>query len=119
MTKLDLKNIFNVILVKASDEWITVLKTRYCLYEYTVIPLGLTNAPSGFQLYVNEVLKQYIDRGVVAYIDDILIYSKMEEEVVSLTNKVLKKLLDNGVWVYAKKCVFHAHEVEFVGYTIG
>ena len=83
------------------------------------MPFGLTNAPSVFQRYGIEVLKEYIDRGVVAYIDDILIYSKTEEELVDLTKKVLRKLLDNSLCVNARKCVFHAHEVEFVGYTIG
>ena len=83
------------------------------------MPFGLTNAPSVFQRYVNEVLKEYIDRGVVAYIDDILIYSKTEDELVDLTKKVLRKLLDNSLCVNAKKCVLHAREVEFVGYTNG
>ena len=83
------------------------------------MPFGLTNAPSVFQRYANEVLKQYIDRGVVAYIDDILIYFKTEEELVDLIKKVLKKLLDNSLCVTAKKCVFHAPQVKFVGYTIG
>ena len=67
------------------------------------MPFGLTNAPSVFQRYANEVLKQYIDRGVVAYIDDILIYFKTEEELVDLIKKVLKKLLDNSLCVTAKK----------------
>ena len=118
-TKLDLKNGFNLIRVKAGDEWKIAFKTRYGLYEYTVMPFGLTNAPSVFQRYVNEVIKEYIDRGVVAYINNILIYSKTEEELVDLTKKVLRKLLDNSLCVNAKKCVFHAPEVEFVGYTIG
>ena len=60
-------------------------------------PFGLTNAHSVFQRYVNEVLKEYIDRSVVAYIDDILIYSKTEHELVDLTKKVLRKLLDNSL----------------------
>ena len=118
-TKLDLKNTFNLIRVKAGDEWKTAFKTRYGLYEYTVMPFGLTNAPSVFQRYVNEVLKEYIDRCVVAYIDDILIYSKTEVELVDLTKKVLRRLLDNSLCVNAKKCIFHADNAEFVGYTIG
>ena len=83
------------------------------------MPFGLTNAPSVFQRYVNEVLKEYIKGGVVAYINDILIYSKTEEQFVDLTKKVLRKLLDNSLCVNTKKCVFYAHEVEFVGYPIG
>ena len=90
-TKLDLKNGFNLIRIKAGDEWKTAFKTTYGLYEFTVRPFGLTNAPSVFQRYVNEVLKEHIDRGVVAYIDDILIYSKSEEELVDLMKKVLRK----------------------------
>ena len=87
-TKLHLKNGFNLIRVKASDEWKTAFKTTYGLYEYTVMPFGLTNAPSVFQRYVNEVLKEYIDRGVADYIDDILIYSQTEEKLDDLTKKV-------------------------------
>ena len=118
-TKLDLKNGCNLIRVKAGDEWKTAFKTRYSLHEYIVMPFGLTNAPSVFQRYINEVLKDYTGRGVVGYIDDILVYSKMEEDLVSLTKKVLKKLLDNSLCINPKKCVFHAREVEFMGYTIG
>ena len=100
------------------DEWKTAFKTRYGLFEYTVMPFRITNASSLFQRYVNEVLKKYIDRGVVAYIDDIFIYFKTEEELVVLTKKVLKKLLDNSLCINAKKCVLHTHKGEFVGYTI-
>ena len=107
-TKLDLKNGFDLIHVKAGDEWKTAFKTRYGFYEYTVMPFGLTNAPSVFQRYVNEGLKEYIDRGVVAYMDDILIYCKTEEGLVDLTKKVLRKLLDNSLCINAKKYVFHA-----------
>ena len=84
-TKLDLKNGFNLIRVKEYDERKTAFKTGYGLYEYTVMPFGLTNAPSVFQRYVNHVLKDLTDRSVVAYIDDILIYAKTEEELVELT----------------------------------
>ena len=90
-TKLNLKNGFHLIRVKAGNEWKTAFKTKYGLYEYTVMPFGLTNAPSVFQRYVNEVLKEYIDRGVVAYIDDILIYSKTEEELVDLRKESLRE----------------------------
>ena len=83
------------------------------------MPFGLTNAPSVFQRYVNNVLSEYIDRGVVVYIDDILIYADTEEKLVELTRKVLRKLEEHSLCVNAKKCVFYAQEVEFVGYIFG
>ena len=67
---------------------------------------------------MNHGLKDLTDTAVVAYIDDILIYAKTEEELVELTKQVLRKLEDNRLCINAKKCVFHSREVEFVGYTI-
>ena len=84
-TKLDLKNSVNLIRVKEGDEWRTAFKTRYGLYEYTIMPFGLTNASSVFQRYVNHVLKDLTDRGVVAFINDILIYTRTGVELLELT----------------------------------
>ena len=75
-SKLDVKNGFNLIRITEGDEWKTAFKTRYGLYEYLVIPFSLCNAPSVFQRKVNDVLAEFIDRGVVVYIDDILIYTE-------------------------------------------
>ena len=90
-TKLDLKNSFNLIRVKEGDEWKTAFKTRYGMYEYKVMPFGLANAPSVFQRYVNNVLKEHIDKGVVVYIDDILIYATSEQGIIQLTTQVDRK----------------------------
>ena len=79
------------------------------------MPFGLTNATSVFQRYVNYVLKDLTDRGVVAYINDSLIYAQTKEVLVKLTKQVLQKLKDNRLCINAKKCVFHSCEVEFVG----
>ena len=118
-TKLDLKKGLNLIYVKEGDKWKTAFKTRYGLYKYTVMPFGLTNATSVFQRYVNHVLKDLTDRGMVPYIDDILIYAKSEKELVELTKQLLRKLEDNRLCLNVMKCVFHSCEVESVGYTIG
>ena len=118
-TKLDLKNGFNLIRIAAGDEWKTAFRTRYGSYEYMVMPFGLTNAPAVFQRFINGILSDKVDRGVVVYIDDILIYIKAEEEHTALVTWVLQKLMDAGLCVNIDKCVFHVAEVEFVGYKIG
>jgi len=58
----------------------TTFRTRYGHYEYTVMPFGVTNAPGVFMEYMNRIFRAYLDRFVVVFIDDILIYSKTEEE---------------------------------------
>ena len=118
-TKLDLKNGFNLIRIAAGDEWKTAFRTRYGSYEYMVMPFGLTNAPAVFQRFINGILSDKVDRGVVVYIDDILIYTEAEEEHTALVTWVLQKLMDAGLCVNIDKCVFHVAEVEFVGYKIG
>ena len=71
------------------------------------MPFGLANIPLVFQRYVNHVLREQIDRGLVVYIDDILIYARTEEELIKLTKSVLTKLEENTLCINAKKCLFH------------
>jgi len=118
-TKLDLKNGFNLIRIREGDEWKTAFRTRYGLYKFQVMPFGLTNAPSTFQDMMNHVLSDILDVGVLAYMDDILIYAKTEEEHDRLVKEVLTRLQQNGLAVAPEKCVWKTEEVEFLGYTIG
>jgi len=118
-TKMDLKNGFNLIRIRKGDEWKTAFRTRYGLYEFQVMPFGLTNAPSTFQDMMNHVLSNVLDVGVLAYMDDILIYAKTEEEHDRLVKEVLNRLQQNGLAVSPEKCVWKAKEVEFLGYVIG
>jgi len=102
--------------IAKGDEWKTAFKTRYGLYEYAVMPFGLTNAPSVFQRYLKNILSEKIDRSVVVYIDDILIYTQTEEKHIELVYWVLKKLSENGLCVNINKCIFRVPKVEFVGF---
>ena len=119
ITKMDLKNGFHLIRKRKGDEWKTAFRTRYGLFEFQVMPFGLTNAPSTFQDMMNHVLSDLLDVGVLAYMDDILVYAKTKEEHDRLVKKVLRKLQENGLVVSPEKCVWKAQEVEFLGYVIG
>jgi len=118
-TKMDLKNGFHLIRVKEGDEWKTVFRTRYGLFEFQVMPFGLTNAPSTFQDMMNHVFSDMLDVGVIAYMDDILIYADTEEGHDHMVKEMLKRLQANGLAISLEKCIWKAKEVEFLGYIIG
>ena len=118
-TKMDLKNGFNSIRIREGDEWKTAFRTRYGLYEFQVMPFGLTNAPSTFQDMMNHVLSDLLDVGVLAYMDNILVYAGTKSEHDHLVKEVLRWLQDKGLAVSPEKCVWRAQEVEFLGYIIG
>ena len=82
------------------------------------MPFGLTNAPASFQSLINNTLQEYLDDFVVAYLDDVLIFSKTYEEYVQHVRKVLTKLREKGLPVKLEKCEFHKHEVPFLGYIV-
>src|SRR5690606_23055333 len=117
-TRLDLKSGFNLIRIKEGHEWLTAFSTHLGLYEYLVMPFGLTNAPAIFQRMVNDILADLIDRGVVLYLDDILIYSENTEDHQRLVSEVLARLHANGLAVNPKKSEFHKRETKFLGYLI-
>ena len=82
------------------------------------MPFGLCNALATFQGMMNEVLREFLDQGVVVYLDDILIYSKTMEEHVQLVRKILHKLAQHNLAVAGHKSVFHVPEMEFLQFIV-
>ncbi len=117
-TKFDIPGAYNRIRMKQGEEWKTAFGTRFGHYEYLVMPFGLTNAPATFQSFINNVLRKYLDVFVVVYLDDILVYSKTEEEHIEHVKKVLQALQEANLRVKLDKTQFHVQEVEFLGFIV-
>ena len=83
-----------------------------------MIPFRLTNIPASFQALVNDILRSYLDIFVLAYLDDILIYSKTYKEHVQHITLVLEALRDSGIRIQGEKCAFHKQEVEFLEFIL-
>ncbi|GJS74187.1 putative reverse transcriptase domain-containing protein [Tanacetum coccineum] len=96
----------------------TVFRTRYGHFEFTVVPFGLTNAPTVFMDLMNRVCRPYLDKFVIVFIDDILIYSKTQEEHVEHLRLVLGLLKKEKLYAKFSKCEFWLREVQFLGHVI-
>jgi len=117
-TKLDIREGYYKVRIKKGEEWKTAFRTRYGLYEYQVMPFGLTNAPATFQGLINHVLYDHLDDFVIAYLDDILIFSKTKEEHTQHVQKVLERLTKENLRLKPEKCEFYKQEVEYLGHIV-
>ncbi|KAK3505660.1 hypothetical protein QTP70_004557, partial [Hemibagrus guttatus] len=113
-TKLDLRSAYNLVRIHKGDEWKTTFHMTRGHYEYCVMPFGLTNAPAVFQALINEVFRDLLGKGVIAYIDDILVYSTSMEEHVRQVREVLTRLQRHHLYVKLEKCEFHRSTVTFL-----
>jgi hypothetical protein len=116
--KIDLRSEYHQLKIRSTNIPKTTFITRYGLYEYTVMSFGLTNAPSYFMYLMNKVFMEYLDKFVVVFIDDNLIFSMNDEEHVEHLRLVLQKLRENQLYAKLSKCEFWLKEVLFLGHII-
>jgi hypothetical protein len=117
-SKIDLRSGYHQLKIRKSDIPKTAFRTRYGLYEYTVMSFGLTNAPTYFMYLMNKVVMEYLDKFVVVFIDDILIFSKTEEEHEKHLRMVLEKPISNQLYAKFSKCESWLTKVAFLGHVI-
>ncbi|WVZ51807.1 hypothetical protein U9M48_002917 [Paspalum notatum var. saurae] len=117
-SKIDLRSGYYQIKIKGEDIPKTAFSTRYALYEYLVMSFGLTNAPAFFMYMMNSVFMNELDKFVVVFIDDILIYSKNEEEHEEHLRTVLTRLREHQLYAKFSKCAFWLREVSFLGHIL-
>jgi hypothetical protein len=117
-SKLGLKDGFYLIRMAEGEEWKTAVRCRYALYEYRVMPFGLCNAPSTFQSMINGIFRDLLDQEVIAYLDDILIYSENEESHIDLVRRLMERIKKCKLSVSINKSVIHERKVVFLGYHI-
>nr|GEZ57480.1 putative reverse transcriptase domain-containing protein [Tanacetum cinerariifolium] len=117
-SKIDLRSCYHQLKVCEEDIPMTVFRTRYGHYEFQVMPFGLTNAPAVFMDLMNQVCKPYLDKFVIIFIDDILIYSKNKREHEEHLKLILELLKKEELYVKFSKCKFWISKVEFLRHVI-
>jgi transposase InsO family protein len=117
-TKLDLAQGYHQVQIKPEDIHKTAFKTRYGQFEFTVLPFGLTNAPASFMRLMNDTLGPHLDKFVVVYLDDILIFSKTEKDHLEHVAIVLTALAAKKLKIKISKCSFAQPSTTFLGYKV-
>ncbi|GBG81426.1 hypothetical protein CBR_g32103 [Chara braunii] len=117
-SNIDLKSGYHQIEVHPDDQYKTAFRTRYGHYEFIVMPFGLTNAPATFQRCMNDLFRPRLDKFVVVYLDDILVFSKTLQEHQGHLRQVLEKLRERNFKINAKKCEWAKTQVLYLGHVL-
>jgi hypothetical protein len=117
-SKIDLRSGYHQVRIKDEDINKTAFRTRYGHYEFTVVPFGLSNAPIVFMCLMNDVFRDYLDKFVTVFLDDILVYSKSEEKHEQHLRMVLQVLREHQMYAKLRKCSFYQRQIHYLGHII-
>ena len=117
-SKIDLRSSYHQVRIKDEDIFKTTFQTRYRHYEFVVMPSGLTNAPATFMYLMSNVVSKYLEKFVVVFIDDILVYSKKKEEHDEDLNIILQVLREHQLYAKFNKCDFYKDKIQYLGHII-
>jgi hypothetical protein len=117
-SKVDIRSVYHQVRIKEEDISKTTSRTRYGHYEFTVVSFGLSNAPVVFMYLMNGVFREYLDKFVIVFLDDILVYSKLEEEHEHHLRMVLQLLRENQLYSKLRKCSFYQKQIHYLGHII-
>ena len=117
-SKIDLRSGYHQLKVRDEDVSKTAFRTRYGHYEFLVMSFGLTNAPAAFMDLMNRVFEDFLDKFIIVFIDDILIYSKTREEHARHLELALERLREKHLYAKLSKCEFWLDQVVFLGHVV-
>ena len=117
-TTLDVWGAYNLVRIMEGDKHKLAFCTRYGLFEPLVMQFGTMNAAADFQGYINNTIREALDRFASAYLDDLLIYSNPVEEHEEHVKWIMEQLLEAGLYLKPEKCEFHKETVKYLGLII-
>jgi hypothetical protein len=117
-SKIDLRSGYHQVRIKEEDMNKTTFRTRYGNYEFTVVPFGLSNSPTIFMCPMNGVFREYLEKFVIVFLDDILVYSKSEEDHEKHLIMVLQVLREHKLHAKLSKCIFYQKKIHYLGHII-
>ena len=117
-SKIGLRSGYHQVRIKDEDIFKTTFRTHYRHYDFVLMPFWLTNAPTYFMCLKNNVLSKYLDKFIVVFIDDVLIYSKTKEEHDEHLHIILQVLREHKLYGKFSKCDFFKDKIQYLGHVI-